>query len=576
MLNVDALTAEYLPTLHHKPKLIRQSLQALLRLLFHEKELRRFRAAFPHLEGFDFVDQLLEHFDFGYSLRGNERERIPSSGRVVIIANHPIGTLDAAVLVRLVGEIRRDVKAVTNQVLADIQPLAPLLLPVDNMGGRSNREQLKAVYKHLDNEGAVIIFPAGEVSRMGPSGIRDGRWHSGFLRIATSTRSPILPIYIDGRNSIFFYALSLCSRPLSTLWLVREMFKQAKRSVHICIGNPVSFENYQRTHLPLKSRVKLFQRHLYRIGKQKEPVFSTSRAIAHPEDRQRLQKEIHNCELLGETKDGKHIYLFDFNPDCSIMREIGRLREISFRAVGEGTGQRRDVDPFDRHCRQIILWDEADLEIVGAYRLRDTRQPDIQTSEIYSATLFDFYPPMQPILRQGLELGRSFVQPRYWGKRSLDYLWSGIGAFLHRNPGYRYLFGPVSISDSYPAAAKDMLVYFYGTYFTAQTETAGARLPYRTNAESIVLMQEVFCGDDFKRDYVTLKSRLGHLGCSVPTLFKQYGDLCKPGGVRFLAFNVDPEFANCVDGLVVVELDKLKDSKRKRYIEAAAEQDVSV
>jgi len=567
MLNIEALTTEHLPGLNSKPPLLRKSLQAVLRILFHEKQLQRFQANYPHLEGFDFVDQLLEHFDFSYSLRGSERECIPQSGRVIIIANHPIGTLDAAVLVRLVGEIRRDVKAVTNQVLATIQPLSPLLLPVDNMGGRSSREQLKAVYQHLESEGAVIIFPAGEVSRMGPSGIRDGRWHSGFLRIATATRSPVLPVYIDGRNSMFFYALSFISRPLSTLWLVREMFKQARRSVHVSIGNPISFDSYQRTHLPLKSRVKLFQRHVYRIGKQKEPVFATHRAIAHPENRQHLRREIHACELLGETRDNKQIYLFDFNPDCCIMREIGRLREISFRAVGEGTGQRRDVDPFDRYCRQIIVWDEADLEIVGAYRLRDTRYHNHQADEIYSATLFDFQPAMQPVLEQGLELGRSFVQPRYWGKRSLDYLWFGIGAFLRNNPGYRYLFGPVSISDTYPAAAKDMLVYFYSTYFGAQTDTVRARLPYRLAADTERQMQSAFCGNDSKRDYVLLKSRLSHLGYSVPTLFKQYGELCEDGGVRFLDFNIDPDFADCVDGLVLVDLSMLKDSKRKRYID---------
>ncbi len=571
MLNVESLTSEYLPILNGKPPLLRKSVQAALRILFHEKQLHRFQETYPHLEGFDFVEQLLEHFDFSYALRGSERECIPKSGRVVIIANHPIGTLDAAVLVRLVGEIRRDVKAVTNRVLASIKPLSPLLLPVDNMGGNTSREQLKAVYRHLENEGAVIIFPAGEVSRMGPGGIRDGRWHSGFLRIATATRSPILPIYIDGRNSAFFYALSFVARPLSTFWLVREMFKQARRSVRISIGNPVSFDSYQRTHLPLKSRIKLFQRHVYRIGKQKEPVFATHRAIAHPEDRQALRQEIHACEPLGETRDGKHIYLFDFNPDCSIMREIGRLREIAFRAVGEGTGQRRDVDPFDRYCRQIILWDEAELEIVGAYRLRDTTGPDDRSNELYSATLFEFLPAMQPVLQQGLELGRSFVQPRYWGKRSLDYLWFGIGAFLRNNPGYRYLFGPVSISDTYPPAAKDLLVHFYTTYFAADGEWARARLPYRLNAQASSQAQEVFCGTDSKRDYVQLKSRLGHMGCSVPTLFKQYGELCEPGGVRFLDFNIDPDFADCVDGLVVVDLELLKPSKRSRYIETTPE-----
>ena len=567
MLNIEALTAEHMPGLNNKPPLLRDSLKRILRILFHEKQLHRFQATYPHLEGFDFVDQLLEHFDFSYSLRGDERECIPQSGRVVIIANHPIGTLDAAVLVRLVGEIRRDVKAVTNQVLGAVKPLAPLLLPVDNMGGRSSREQLKAVYRHLENEGAVIIFPAGEVSRMGPAGIRDGHWHRGFLRIATATRSPILPIYIDGRNSMFFYALSFISRPLSTLWLVREMFKQARRSVHISIGNPISFDNYQRTHLPLKSRVKLFQRHVYRIGKQKEPVFETHRAIAHPENRQQLRREIHACSLLGETRDNKQIYLFDFNPDCSIMREIGRLREISFRAVGEGTGQRRDIDAFDRHCKQLILWDESELEIVGAYRLRDTRGQRFEANETYSGTLFDFGSGMQPVLDKGLELGRSFVQPRYWGKRSLDYLWFGIGAFLRNNPEYRYLFGPVSISDTYPAAAKDMLVYFYTTYFGGNPETARARMPYQLDSDSERQMREVFCASDYKRDYVLLKSRMHHLGCSVPTLFKQYGELCEEGGVNFLGFNIDPDFADCVDGLVVLDLHRLKSSKRERYLD---------
>ncbi|MDX8391078.1 MAG: lysophospholipid acyltransferase family protein [Mariprofundaceae bacterium] len=571
MLNIETLVAEHLPNLHRKPPLIGKWMTRLLRILFHEKELQRFQARYPHLSGFDFVEQLLDHFDFGYSLRGNERERIPAHGRVVIIANHPIGTLDAAVLVRLVGEIRRDVKAVANQILAGIEPLKTLLLPVDNMNKHSSKDQLRAMVQHLQHEGAVIIFPAGEVSRIGVSGIRDGRWHSGFLRIASMTKSPILPVYVNGRNSMFFYALSLFAKPISTLWLVREMFKQAKRSVSISIGDIVPYESYQRTRLPLKSKVKMFQRHVYRIGKHKEPVFTTRRAIAHPENRQQLRREIKLCELLGETVDNKRIYLFEFNLDCSIMREIGRLREIAFRAVGEGTGRRRDVDPFDRHCSQIIVWDENDLEIVGAYRLSDARQRHCQKHAegncLYSATLFDFRKEMDTVLDHGLELGRSFVQPRYWGKRSLDYLWYGIGSFLRKNPQYRYLFGPVSISDTYTPLAKDMLVHFYSTYFGDQQKTAVARMPYRLDAATQAQMQRDFSGDDFKSDYMALKNRLRHLGCNVPTLFKQYSDLCEPGGVRFLDFNIDTDFANCIDGLVVVDLRKLKTSKRKRYID---------
>ncbi|MBN4073319.1 1-acyl-sn-glycerol-3-phosphate acyltransferase, partial [Mariprofundus ferrooxydans] len=174
MLNVESLSAEYMPNLQHKPPMIRKSMQAMLRVLFHEKELNRFQAQYPHLQGFDFVEQLLEYFDFAYALRDNERERIPTHGRVVIIANHPIGTLDAAIMIKLIGEVRRDVLTVSNQVLSTIKPLAPLLLPVDNLSGRSSRDQLKAMYQHLEAEGAVIIFPAGEVSRLSPAGIRDG------------------------------------------------------------------------------------------------------------------------------------------------------------------------------------------------------------------------------------------------------------------------------------------------------------------------------------------------------------------------------------------------------------------
>ena len=153
------------------------------------------------------------------------------------------------------------------------------------------------------------------------------------------------------------------------------------------------------------------------------------------------------------------------------------------------------------------------------------------------------------------------------GKRSLDYLWFGIGAFLRQHSDVRYLFGPVSISASYPAAARDMLVYYYSHYFASPQHAAIARLPYRLDAETAQQMGEVFKGDDKKADYAMLKSRLRHLGCNVPTLFKQYSELCEAGGVVFFDFNIDPEFADCVDGLVMLDVEKLKNSKRSRYID---------
>jgi putative hemolysin len=373
---------------------------------------------------------------------------------------------------------------------------------------------------------------------------------------------------VDGRNSAFFYALSFLARPISTLWLVREMFKQAKNCVDIRIGEPISPESYQRSGVSLPEKAQLFRHHVYRIGKDRDGIFTTEAAIAHPENRALLRAEIQRCERLGTTEDNKHIYLYHCKPDSTIMREIGRLREVSFRAVGEGTGRRRDTDAYDQHYFHLILWDEEELEIAGAYRLCDARpcQQNPNAEYLYSTTLFRFHDSMAPYLAQGLELGRSFVQPKYWGKRSLDYLWYGIGAFLRKHPEYRYLFGPVSISNSYPSQAMEMLVYFYSVHFPPTTKLASPNLPYIIAPQRRQALAELFPGKDYKDEFTRLKGSLSHMNLSVPTLYKQYPDICQDGGVQFAAFNVDPAFGDCIDGLIIVDLDKLKPKKRARYI----------
>jgi putative hemolysin len=568
MLSVENFLQNRYPGFWQNRPLLARPLAKVLRLLFHEKEFQQFAATYPHIRGFDFVEQTLEYFHFSYAVRDNERERLPPRGRVVIIANHPIGSLDGLALLRLVRSVRTDVKVVANDVLATLEPLRNLLLPVDNMGGNTPRKNLEAIQQHLKNEGALIIFPAGEVSRFGTKGVRDGKWRSGFLRIATSCRAPILPIFVDGRNSAFFYALSFLARPISTLWLVREMFKHARNCVNIRIGQPVGPESYLGTGVPLQAKAQLFRRHTYRIGKDRDGIFSTETAIAHPENRAQLRQEISQCQHLGDTEDQKAIFLYHYQQDSLIMREIGRLRELSFRAVGEGSGHRRDTDSYDQHYFHLILWDEDALEIAGAYRFCDARLALHQTPEdvLYCATLFKFNDNMKPYLENGLELGRSFVQPKYWGKRSLDYLWFGIGAFLRTHPEYRYLFGPVSISKSYPARAMDMLVYFYRTHFSPLQELASPNLPYIIPPQRRQELAEMFPGKDYKAEFVRLKSTLSNMDLSVPTLYKQYPEICQEGGVQFAAFNVDPSFGDCTDGLIIVDLERLKPKKRKRYI----------
>ncbi|GGA71094.1 acyltransferase [Neiella marina] len=569
MFTVDQVIRDNYPALEQKPWLAKP-LKGLLRRLLHERDINDFAEKYPHLNGLDFVEKVLDYFSFSYSISDRDKARIPATGRVVIIANHPIGSLDGLALLKLVAEIRGDVKAVVNELLMNVKPLTPMLLPVNNMTGNTAKECLKNIENHLQGDGALIIFPAGEVSRLQPTGVKDTRWRSGFLKMATQTQAPIVPMFVSGRNSALFYSASMIYKPLSTVLLVKEMFRQRDKNLTVKVGEPIPYESYSSLNMPNRERVKLFKRHLYRIAKGRKGLFKTFSAIAHPESRAELKQAIEQCERLGETGDGKQIYLYRFTESSPIMREIGRLREVSFRAVGEGTGERRDMDSYDAHYLHLVLWDREDLEIVGAYRLADTQRviDEKGLPGLYTSSLFDFDKQMDKYLPQGVELGRSFVQPRYWGKRSLDYLWYGIGAFLVKYPGYRYLFGPVSISNSFPKPARDLLVFFYKLYFSSKEPIAHSRQPYGIADDTMQTLKATFSGTDYKEDFTQLKHLLANMGVSVPTLYKQYTEVAEQDGVQFLDFGIDPDFADCVDGLVLVDIEKLKAKKRARYMGA--------
>lgn len=563
MFTVENVLNKHYPKLASRP-LLGPSVAFVLRHLLHEKEIREFADTYPHYHDIDFVEQVLEFFNISYSVRNSEKSRIPATGKAIIIANHPIGSLDALALIKLISEIRSDVKVVANQMLMEIEALHGMLLPVNNMQGGTVKEHLHAIQSHIAADGAVLIFPAGEVSRLRPQGVRDTHWQSGFLRLAKQAKAPIVPVFIDAKNSPLFYSLSMIYKPLATILLVKEMFNQRKTHLPMRIGEEIPYSAYEGMALPLKEQVKLFKKHLYKIGCGKKPIYQTQAPIALPENRQELMKAMHNCELLGETADKKQIYLYIHKGSSPIMREIGRLREISFRAAGEGTLTKRDIDAYDSHYFHLVLWDQDELEIAGSYRFGDAETLSVKghPTGLYSATLFDYGSGHKELFKYGLELGRSFVQPKYWGKRSLDYLWYGIGAYLSRYPKYKYLFGGVSISNAYPKPAKDLLVAFYKAHFPSQFCKAKAKLPYLANTNH----QTHFTGDNYKKEFAELKHLLANMGVTVPTLYKQYTETYVEGGVSFLDFNVDPLFADCIDGLVIGELDKLQPKRRQRYM----------
>jgi len=570
MIDVQKMISEKYPKLKDN-KVIKKAIHKFADSIVHQEQINLFLEENAHLGSFEFIENALDELNFSYSLSNKDIQNVPASGRVVIIANHPLGGLDALALIKVLSTIRKDIKIVANNFLSTLEPLKPIMLDINNFKNRQSKDSIAKIYEALNADEALIIFPAGEVSRATPKGIKDGVWYKSFLNFASRTSSPILPVFIGGKNSKTFYSVSALNKKLSTLLLSNEMFKQKDKEIEIIIGELIPHENILPTSLKKEAVVELYKKHLYGL-KSGKSYFQTQKAIALAEDRRDIKKELKNAELLGETKDGKIIYLYEWSSNnSSVLNEIGRLREISFRQVGEGVNKKRDIDKYDRYYKHIVLWDNEDLEIVGAYRIGITSQiiHDYSASALYTTTLFNYTKEFDSYLENAIELGRSFVQPKYWGSRALDYLWQGIGAYLKNNPQIKYLYGPVSISQSYPKVAKDMILYFYKSYFPSKENLAQAIIPYNFDLEDEYM--KVFVKDlllnDYKTDFKTLKKALGFLELSVPTMYKQYADLCEEGGVVFCAYNIDKDFSDCVDSFMVLSIDKIKEKQRTRYFQ---------
>ena len=565
-IDVGAALSAHMSGFAKLPSLLQRLCKWGLRRLVYEGRINKFLAEHSHRSNFDFIDNIFETLSFTYHIQHSDSQTIPSTGRMIIVANHPLGALDGLALLQLVGSIRQDVKIIANDILMQIAPLSALMLPVDTMEGETGRHDLSCIHAALENEQAVIVFPAGEVSRAGAKGIKDRKWNTGFLRFAERTQAPLLPVHIKARNSWFFYTCSRLNRVFSMLLLPREMIRFSG-NVSFRIGDLIPYERIASLPVMRAEKAKLIRQHLYELGKRGKPVFETEQAIIPPLDKQVIKAELAQAECLGQTADGKRILLFDYILGSAVMNEIGRLREETFRAIGEGTGKSKDIDQFDPYYRHLVLWDEEHCEIAGAYRLGESwRWEGAIPPKLYCSTLFDWSDDMARFWSEGLELGRSFVQPRYWGMRSLDYLWQGIGAYVRRHPKVRYLFGPVSLSVTVPKRARDMLVWHYGHHYPDLDGLAQARTPYVIEQSTKTSLVALMPGHNREQDFRTLRGQLDFMGVRVPTLYKQYADAFEKSGLRFCAFNVDSSFKNCVDGLVIGDLNKLTAKKRKRYI----------
>lgn len=565
MFDFDAILLEKLKKIN--PSWLRSFLIYILKKIFHAKEINEFYIKNKDENSLDFIKNVLDYFEIKFEVSKEELENIPKTSKVIVVANHPLGALDALALVLMLKQIRNDVKITASEILSLIDPIRDILIPVDNINKKSKRVEIQNIYKLLNENGLVIFFPSGEVSRMHFFKVHDTKWQNGFLKFAKKTNAPILPIHIKARNSWLFYFVSFIKKDLATLLLPHEMFKQKNKTIKFKIGKIIPFKNIKDLPINGNQTTSLLRKHLYRVGKNKKEIIKTYSPIPQPISKNIIHQAILKNEQIGLTIDKKSIYLLNSQKNEDVLKEIGRLREISFRMVEEGSGNALDLDKYDDYYKHLVLYHEEEKEIVGSYRLGiyQNIKKNYSIKGLYTSNFYNFSKNFLAYIENSVELGRSFVNPKYWNSMALDYLWQGIGAYLHKNPQIKYLFGAVSLSDSYPRFAKVLIIYYYNYYYSSKTKLVTAKNPFIIFPDEIQKVEKIFTLNSKEEDLKILKQTLETMGLSIPVLYKQYTNVCEDDGILFLSFSIDEDFGNCVDSLIIVDISKIKENKKARY-----------
>lgn len=562
VLRIETVVDQTMPWLAQLPWLKRPVLSALERIA----DEARFNLALQQLrdtQGLAFVARALHLLRTDVVPDQDPECAVPTHGPLLIVANHPQGMLDALALLHAIGRVRGDVKVLGNAVLLAFPQLRELVLPVPVFGGRASA---RAALRVLERGEVLLLFPAGEVSRVRAGGVRDRRWSGGFARLARLSGASVLPVHVSARNSMMFYGVSMLLPPLAPAMLPREVFGRAHARIGLRFGDvlPARDLPHELSEWALASRMR---RHVYRLGRGAPALFKGLPPLAPASPAHAVAVALHaRGEVLLEFKDGKRIVLLPGAADCPVMREIGRLRELSFRAVGEGSGRTCDLDRHDVHYEQLVLWDATANRIAGAYRLGQAGPICARHGwqGLYSATLFEFSPDAAPYLAEALELGRSFVVPDYWRSRALDQLWRGIGAYLQRHSGVRWLLGPVSLSAALPAASRDLVVATYRHLFGQEGLARGSHR-HEVPAEIADRVADAARGRSDEACLQWLRTELAPTG-GLPVLYRQYAELVRSEGLKLLDFSEDRDFSYCIDGLFLVDLQQMRPEKRARYL----------
>ncbi len=547
---------------------------ALERFL-HFRELNEIYAAASTKEGdASFVDKVLDVLNISYELSNSDREKIPVQGPVIVVSNHPFGAIDGIIMNSILLSVRPDVKVMANYLLGIFPALRDRFMLVDPFGGtdsiRSNIGPLRETIQWVRRGGMLGVFPAGEVShlQLRSRRISDPQWDTTVARLVKKTKASVLPMFFSGCNSLLFHLSGLVHPRLRTGMLPREVLKKINKKVKVDIGDLIPHERLSRFSSS-EEMVDYLRLRTYVMGKHeptgfkrptlipKPPASKEPQPIAPQGNSDALAREVRSLpgrQLLAESRRCAVFYAKK-QQIPGVLREIGRLREISFRQVGEGTGRSTDLDRFDDHYLHLFVWNKAAHEVCGAYRLglTDEIQRAHGLSGLYTHTLFQYKWKFIEEIDPAIELGRFFVRPEYQGNvEPFMLLWKGIASFVASNPRYRMLFGPVSLNNKYHSLSRQIIVAFFRQN-NHRTDLARLVKPRNPLKKKIIRKDELKTAVSLLKDIRDLSELVSdierdHKG--IPILFKHYVNL----GGKFVGYNVDPDFSDVLDALILVDL----------------------
>jgi putative hemolysin len=536
-------------------------------------------------DGFRF-EKLLAEMRVDLRVEAADLARIPARGSVVVVANHPYGILDGAILTAMLTRVRPDVKVLTNFLLGDVPELEQHCTFVDpfktDRSVESNRLALKQSLAWLQQGGMLAIFPSGEVSswQMPAAQIADPAWNDTAARLIRKTGSSALPVYFCGHNSVGFQLLGMVHPRLRTAFLLQEFLRQEGKTVEVRVGTEVSngaiaaIASDREVTEYLRGRTYLLSRRTRpdswrTLAVRSKLALKPQQPVAAPVPPKLLAEEVASLpedRCLVENGD-LAVYLGTAEEMPSVLREIGRVREVTFRKAGEGTGKSVDLDRFDDYYWHMVLWNRTNHELVGAYRAGNTAEILAQRGidGLYSSTLFRYDEELFQKLGPALELGRSFVRAEYQRQYApLLLLWKGIARLIATRPETPVLFGAVSISNDYNDASREMIYRFFEMRMQ-DDELAGLIEPRRPFRPSRLRHWDCRSMCHVLRDLDELSQPITDVeadGKGLPILLRQYAKI----GGKLLAFNVDHKFSNVLDGLVAVDLRQTNPLVLERYM----------